>query len=35
MSFVEHLQRSLTRQLIPLDGCVNFCEKFVVRGKEF
>ena len=22
-------------KVIPLDGSVNFCEKFVVRGREF
>ena len=27
VSFVKHLQRSPTGQLIPLDCCVSFCEK--------
>ena len=35
VSFVECLQRSSTWYLIPLYGSVNFCEKFVVRGREF
>ena len=35
VSFVKLLQRSPTRYLIPLDGCVSFCVKFVVRGREF
>ena len=35
LSFVKCLQRPPTRYLIPLDGCVNFGEKFVVRGREF
>ena len=35
MSFVKHLQRSPNMYLIPLDGCVNFREKVVVRGREF
>ena len=33
--FVKRLQRSPTGQLILLDGCVSFCEKFVVREREF
>ena len=33
--FVKRLQRSPTGKLIPLDGSVIFCEKFVVRGREF
>ena len=35
VSFMKRLQRSPTRYLIPSDGCVSFCEKFVVRGREF
>ena len=35
VSFVKRRQRSPTGQLIPLDGSVTFCEKFVVRGREF
>ena len=33
--FLKRWQRSPTGQLIPLDGFVTFCEKFVVRGREF
>ena len=35
VSFVKRRQRSQTGQLIPLDGSVTLCEKFVVRGREF
>ena len=35
VSFVKRWQRSLTGKLIPLDGSITFCEKFVVRGREF
>ena len=35
VSFVKRLQMSPTGQLIPLNGCVNFCERFVARGMEF
>ena len=34
MSWVKRQQRSLTGLLIPLDGSVSFCEKFVDRGRE-
>ena len=34
VSFVKRRQRSLGT-LIPLDGSVTFCEKFVVRGRTF
>ena len=33
--FMKHLQRSPSEQLIPSDCSVNFCEMFVVRGREF
>ena len=33
--FEKPLQRLPTGQLIPLDGCAIFCEKFVVRVREF
>ena len=35
VSFVKCLKRSSTGLLIPLDGSITFCEKFVVKGREF
>ena len=35
VSFVEHLQRSQTGELIPLFDSVNLCERFVVGGRNF
>ena len=34
-NFVKRLQMSLTGKLISLGGCGSFCEKCVVRGREF
>ena len=35
VSFVKPRQRLPTGLMIPLDSSVRFCEKFVVRRKEF
>ena len=34
MCFVTRLQRLPTGLLIPIDGSVNFCGKFVVRERK-